>query len=217
MLPSNPFATSRTRPGRIPFAFEEKESLELLLENWEEQRFRGVILGPHGSGKSTLLETIYNYFDQQSISYTRFSVRDQTSFSIRELRLVKNSTIVIDGYEQLSWWSRWQIKNHCRKYSNQILVTAHQSVGLPIIFQTSPSLERLQYLADWLMQSHEYHCEIDSSCLEEIWNNHPSDLRECLFQLYHLYESQRKQRLCQSQELESNLTGSKVASFSPSA
>ena len=67
----------------------------------------------------------------------------------RELRLRPPTLLAIDGYEQLGRWSRFRLRRHCRRRKLGLLITAHNSAGLPesppcrrrrrIVFQNRPA------------------------------------------------------------------------------
>lgn len=103
-----------------------------------------------------------------------------------------STQIVVDGYEQLGWLQRTWLKWQCRRHGAGLLVTAHDDLGLPPLWQTdtSPELARRVVArllgdrdADWLSSDH----------VERLFATCQGDLREILFGLYDLYE-QHQQR-----------------------
>ena len=52
---SNPFSTRFTRPGAIPFLFEEPLTAEFIIHRFNANNWLAQIVGPHGSGKTTLV------------------------------------------------------------------------------------------------------------------------------------------------------------------
>ena len=94
--------------------------------------------------------------------------------------------IVVDGYEQLSRWSRFCLKWRCRRRQWGLLVTAHQSVGLPEIFRTSTSLHVLRQIVERLSPADA--ASLPAETLAELFARHKGDVREILFELYDLHE-----------------------------
>jgi hypothetical protein len=99
--------------------------------------------------------------------------------------------VIVDGYEQLSWWSRLRLKARCRSARAGLLVTAHTSVGLPDLFTTVPSLELAQQVVQRLLPSGD--AQIAANDIAAAFDQQRGNLRETLFQLYDIYE-QRRQR-----------------------
>jgi hypothetical protein len=98
---------------------------------------------------------------------------------------------VVDGYEQLGWLQRTWLKWQCRRRGAGLLVTAHDDVGLPPLWQTETSAELTQRVvarllgesdAEWLDEDH----------VERLLATHRGNLREVLFALYDLYEQHRR-------------------------
>ena len=72
----NPFATCWTRPGALPFRFNNGQSAEQLVAKLAAQQWHGAIVGPHGSGKSTLLEALKPAIVAAGRSIQAISLRD---------------------------------------------------------------------------------------------------------------------------------------------
>ena len=99
--------------------------------------------------------------------------------------------IVVDGYEQLGWLQRTWLKWHCRRRGAGLLVTAHDDMGLPPLWQTETSAELTQRVvarllgesdAEWLDEDH----------VERLLATHGGNLREVLFAMYDLYEQHQR-------------------------
>jgi hypothetical protein len=107
-----------------------------------------------------------------------------------ELRHCEPGTaVMIDGFQQLRYWSRLRLKRICRRQQLGLLVTAHRSVGLPLLYSTSTSLELAQQLARDLLRE-------DASCISSgevaaSFARQRGNLREVFFELYDLYEMRR--------------------------
>ena len=92
--------------------------------------------------------------------------------------------MVVDGYEQLSWWSRGRLKRCCRRRGLGLLVTAHQSVGLPQVAQTAPSLALAEQIVAQLTADRA--APLDPVLIHRCYARHNGNLREMLFDLYDL-------------------------------
>lgn len=152
---SNPFATRYTRPGAVEYLFPPGESADTLAAKLAKQHWWGAIIGPHGAGKSTLLHTLEPALEvagRQPVLHTLH--QDQRTLSIdRSTAAAWNAStqVIVDGYEQLSWWGRWRLKSLCRKRGTGLLVTAHAPVDLPVFYRVEPSLETAQQVVETLL------------------------------------------------------------------
>lgn len=189
----NPFRASRIQPGAIPYIFPDDVNAEVLVERLRQNDWRGEITGPHGSGKSTLLETLTPAIERAGRSLVLVVLHDgqrrlpRASFD--DPRLQSPAVLAIDGYEQLSFFSRWTLKRFCRRRRLGLLVTAHRSMGFPPIFQTPVETRVAQQVVDRLLEgrSPPFTSEEVSRC----FCLHHGDLRETLFALYDIYEDRR--------------------------
>jgi hypothetical protein len=96
---------------------------------------------------------------------------------------------MIDGFEQLSWWSRWRVKSACKRYGAGLLISAHTDLGLPTIFQTQPSLDLARQLVSRLLPPGDR--TISESDIAAAHARHPHNLRELLFSLFDLHQAKR--------------------------
>ncbi len=108
---------------------------------------------------------------------------------LRDIRLQPPAVLAVDGYEQLSRWSRWSLKRFCRRRAVGLLVTAHEPVGFPRLFQTTATLPLTEQIVGQLMGGRE-----PPFTTEEVaasFSRRRGDLRETLFDLYDLCEQRR--------------------------
>lgn len=189
----NPFSTRNVRPGAIEYLFESGTSAVALVARLRENHWRGEIVGPHGSGKSTFLATLLPLLEQSGRKVAHFVLHGgerQLPVSTRESRVWNSDTqVVVDGYEQLGWWSRRWLELTCRKRGSGLLVTAHASVGLPPLLQTTSSLEALRTIALRLQPTPPL---VTSDDVTRAFEQHSGNAREALFALYDLYELRRQ-------------------------
>jgi len=104
---SNPFSTRFIRPGAIRFLFPDGESAALLVQRLRENRWGGQIIGPHGSGKSTLLATLKPELETagRQVLWITLHQGERRLPALDRRSLGPTTQLVIDGYEQLSWWT----------------------------------------------------------------------------------------------------------------
>jgi hypothetical protein len=190
----NPFSTRYVRPGALPFEFRPGESAEQLVAALAAQGWRGQIVGAHGTGKSTLLATLLPCLEQRGRSLVKFSLHDgKRRLPIdcdRHRALSPSSVLVIDGYEQLSRWSRLKTRLLCRRRRCGLLVTAHSDIGLPLLYRTVGSFEIARRIVGRLQPAGGHIAESD---VRRACQAHQGDLREALFWLYDLHEQRRSQ------------------------
>jgi hypothetical protein len=194
MLPSNPFATRAIRPGAMEYIFAEGQSLPQLMARFEANGWRGQIIGPHGSGKSTLLASFLAAHAAAGRNVIEFALHDgQRRLPVRLSTLNDvdaNTVIAVDGYEQLARWNRFLLKRFCRTQRCGLVVTAHESVGLPDLCSTATSVEMaLQLVGRLLPPDSEIVTRAD---IERSFAAHRGNLRDVFFELYDLYEQRRQ-------------------------
>ena len=199
----NPFATRFVRPGAQSFLFPEGETVEALVDHLRAGAWWGEIVGPHGAGKSTLLTTLVPHLREAGRHVILVTLRDGQrrlpSQQLAETAQQPDALLVVDGYEQLGRVRRWQLKRRCRRRGYGLLVTAHAPVGLPHLYQVTPSLDVVQRVVQHVVGAHRSDSPPASSILitaadvEACFALRAGDVRETLFDLYNLYERRRRQ------------------------
>ncbi len=188
MAEENPFCTRRIRPGAMPYLFPPGQSAAALVDGLRRAGWWGEILGPHGSGKSALVAAVLAAIEQTGRPTLLVELHDaQRRLPLdlaRDRRLAPPTVVVVDGYEQLSWWSRGRLKRCCRRRGLGLLVTAHQSVGLPQVAQTAPSLALAEQIVAQLTADRA--APLDPVLIHRCYARHNGNLREMLFDLYDL-------------------------------
>ena len=182
----NPFTTRRTRPGAMPFLFPPGCNADTLIAALASGGWRGAIVGPHGSGKSALLATLVPAIEQAGRRVLQTTLHDGQRAMPPGwddgAAAGEPAVVVVDGYEQLSRWSRSRLARTCRRRDWGLLVTSHAPVGLPIIRQTEPDLDVARQVVAELTR-HLSH-PIPDAEIAARFEKHRGDLREMLFDLY---------------------------------
>jgi hypothetical protein len=187
---SNPFATRFTRPGAIEFLFPEGDSAQAVVERLREHSWQGEIVGPHGAGKSTLLATLIEPLTLAGRSVVQ-STLHQGETSLPEAlddwrSWIPTTQVIIDGYEQLTWWSRRQLARRVRDRQAGLLVTSHAPTGLPTVMVVAPRLEAAEQVVRRLVPDKQ---AITSDDVERSFRACDGNIREMLFQLYDVYQA----------------------------
>jgi hypothetical protein len=185
----NPFATCWTKPGAIPFRFDEGQSAASLVEKLASHNWRAAIVGPHGSGKSTLLESLKPALIAAGCRIQSTTMRDgerrlPSDFWCRSQDVVTEPNgdlhptadaalaigccrilVVIDGFEQLAWLERSRLKWFCRRHNVGLLVTSHRPSGLPTLVHLSPNRQLINRLVADLCEQVSTGVSAAESCL----------------------------------------------------
>lgn len=189
----NPFATRSVRPGIIPYRFANGYSITNLIDTLRQQNWRGEIVGPHGSGKSTLIQSIIrglHDIGRQERLITLRSGESRLPVSGADLQTWGADTqVIVDGYEQLGGWTRTLINRVCSRQGCGLLVASHDSVGLPLLVRTSPSLELIQEIVREIQPCNPL--RVFDRDVELSFHRHGGNVREVFFELYDLYERRR--------------------------
>lgn len=204
----NPFATNRVRPGAIDYWFPAGTTCEQLVERLRENAWWGQIIGPHGSGKSTLLHTLRPALEQNGRQLREFTLRQgqrQLPADAWRGTISRTTLIVVDGFEQLGWWSRRRLQSACRRSDCGLLVTAHRNVGLPELFRVVPSPETARHLVAELLRENDPRL-LSQNEVTQCFERHGGNLREMLFALYDLYELRRRD----GQVAQSSIAGTNI-------
>ncbi|HBT77721.1 MAG TPA: hypothetical protein DEB39_12540 [Planctomycetaceae bacterium] len=186
---TNPFSTRFHEPGALGFLFSDGDSAERLLERFI--RFDGCaqIVGPHGSGKTTLLRTL------MPLLAARFPSPDPREIALHDgqRRLpeefwsenagCRNRLVVIDGYEQLSFFERLRLRCSCRR----LLVTTHRAAWrMPVLCREVSSPDRFVRLVRLLHADPVFKADEE---LRSLYRAHHGNCRDAFFELYEEWET----------------------------
>ena len=187
---SNPFATRFTRPGACHY-LPPGQSPGTIVAALRQAGWWGQIVGPHGSGKSTLVATLIPEMIGQGRRGGPFALSQgqrQLPGALAPGSWNSQTQVVIDGYEQLSWWNRRKVQSLSRRAGAGLLITTHKSCGLANLFQTAPSLPLAQSIVGQLVPAD---TTITADDVDQAWQEQGGNLRELLFRLYDLYQSRQ--------------------------
>jgi len=194
----NPFSSRFVRPGSIPYLFAAGSSAVQMVDKFFAAGRRGQLVGPHGAGKSTLLALLIKEFAARGEVVTNFELHDGQRVLNNTVETAPGSIICVDGYEQLSYWSRCGLARRASRAGCGLLITTHRVVcfpaKLPGLAAVRPSVEVAVKLALSLLAQHGGASNaggIRPTEIERIFFEVGGDMRALFFRLYDLYESQR--------------------------
>lgn len=193
---ANPFRAQCLRPGAIPFRFPPGESAASLVDQLRTRQWRGAIVGPHGSGKSTLLASLMPEFAARGLAVVTFELHDgqrRLPKSLRAAGAATGTIVVVDGYEQLSRWSRLRLAWECRRIGCGLLVTAHHPVGLPTLCETRTDVDMAEAVVREIAGESLATSGITTADIREAFLSHNGNIRELLFRMYDLYRQRQVQ------------------------
>ena len=208
----NPFSTRYTRPGAIPFRFPPGSGADELVAQLRSEGWRGAIVGPHGSGKSSLVSALVPAIrragkevllvelhdgqrrlpvDLEKRSGVFVCPDDPAAKAIDPTKTPDpfSCVVIVDGYEQLSWWNRLRLRRVSRRRGLGLVVTSHARTALPLLFRTATSLGLARTIVQSLLAGRPE--LVTAEQLARRFESRQGDLRELLFDLYDLYEERR--------------------------
>jgi len=190
----NPFSTRYVRPGAAPYLFPAGLSAEKLVDRLRRSGWRGQIIGPHGSGKSALLAALVPAIEAAGRQVCLIELHDgqrrlPAGFPPPD-NAPQPTVVIVDGYEQLSRWSRFRLRRTCDRLGLGLLATAHRPIRLPDLFRTQPEPALAQRIVGQLLEQDR--SLVTPEDVAERFSAHEGDLREMLFDLYDVYERRRR-------------------------
>ncbi|MEX0586260.1 MAG: hypothetical protein WD176_06435 [Pirellulales bacterium] len=187
----NPFSTRRTRPGALPYLFPPGESLEGVLARLNAAGGRGEIVGPHGCGKSTLVASLAQGLTARGCKVLVLRpVGGRLPPEAKQVRKLPATAVVfIDGYEQLSRWTRARVRKTCQRLGLGLMVTAHAPCGFPLLMHVEPDLAMAKRVVSTLVADREK--TVADSQVQQAFESTGGNVREMLFALYDAVERAR--------------------------
>ena len=206
-MSSNPFSSRFIQPGAMAYEFFGRGSIQSLSNEFLALRSRrGMIVGPHGTGKSTLLDALQQdfltRFPDIPLVHERFT---RTPDSSRGQRVSasdwpRDSIVILDGYEQVSLWSRWWLQRASRQKRIRLLVTAHESLrSFDLLWRTSVDDQSAEWIVKNMLQiSNQKDLDANLQLLlsSKEWlgsrAQHGQNIRETLFDMYDWWQSRAR-------------------------
>lgn len=194
----NPFSSRFVRPGALPFLFADGETLASLQERFQSLNRRAAIVGPHGSGKSTLLAALAEAWRSEGLDVVLCELHDgqRRPPSGFAAPTTAGGVLLVDGYEQLGFWGRREVEQTVARSGCGLLVTTHRPlrrIGTLYVVQPTPTAARavVQRLLAPPTAAATHAAAVDRETIERLFAAERGNIRELLFRLYDLYESQR--------------------------
>ena len=195
----NPFATRWVRPAALPYVFSDGGSAIHVIEKLQRNCWRGAIVGPHGTGKSTLLVELARQLTSARREVETITLHDgQRRLPAKFWHAIganPQCMIIVDGFEQLGWWSRRQLFWACRREGRGLLISVHSenaTAGLPVIHRTCGDLAILHHLVELELPSHQG--VIGADDVSRSFRSCDGNVREIMFELYDLFEQRRNMK-----------------------
>jgi hypothetical protein len=194
----NPFATRFTRPGQLAWR-SETHSPAIVLDRLEQLGGQGIICGPHGSGKSTLLRHLMVEADSRGWPTRMLRLRSWVDWpqamAAVLTRRAGDELLCIDSWEVLAGPRGLLARLACQQ-PGRLIVTTHQAYGCgewPVLWESRPEKQQFYELVAILLgQSKSLSIEFDHTLLATVFTRHGGNIREAFFELYDLYERQRR-------------------------
>jgi ABC-type taurine transport system ATPase subunit len=207
---SNPFSTRFVAPGEIAW-IENSCNPKQLYEGWMQHNRRGAIVGPHGCGKSTLLqfavpligpvtyrrdatgqllhEESGSSLPEKSLVWLQLRKACPSSMPIPWELLTSNSTLIVDGYEQLNYIARLLLLFKTQQRNVGLLITAHRKTWLPTLCRLSVTAGLAREIAVRLVsQNPSFKLPTEPEMANALRRNR-GNLREVLMELYDEFEA----------------------------
>ena len=201
-MSKNPFATNYVAPGKLDWNGEGESSLDEIAKRFLQFPDHACILGPHGSGKSTLLEHLVPRLGQIRLrvepdgssvlnkngNVVWLRLRSRASSRLRSSKEYwkAGDLLIVDGWEQLDWWTRFQVPAAARKMGLRMLVTLHKQRWpdrFPVLHRSEVCTEQawqiVQGLAPEFAREH-----LDREQVSSLLRIHNGNFREALMDLY---------------------------------
>ena len=165
-----------------------------------------MIVGPHGPGQSTLLDALHKDLlircPDVSLVHERFSRTPDSSSGQRVSTLdwPRDSIVILDGYEQISLWSRWWIQTASWQKRIRLLVTTHQPLRrFDLLWRTSVDKQSAEWIVKNMLRlsnQEDWEEKLPLLLSSKEWSDsrarHGQNIRETLFDMYDWWQSRAR-------------------------
>lgn len=181
----NPFTAQRIHGLRYRL---DAAGWQDLLERWQNLGCKAALVGSHGGGKTTLLDELARRLASDGWRIRRGVLHRGESSLTSDQRttlfgsLKADDLVLLDGADELGTVEWWRFRRAVRG-AGGLLVTSHGEGRLPTLRRclTSSNL-----LADLIGELHP-EAKCDQPTAAALFRRHRGNLREALWELYHLH------------------------------
>ncbi|MDO4586216.1 MAG: ATP-binding protein [Planctomycetia bacterium] len=177
-------ADSLSARGHQVFSFSLHDSQRNLPQEFWSRLNK--VLGTLPSDESNHFfksETVQISNEQIRYSSSNMNHSDKTS-----PKTFSQKIVFLDGFEQLSYFSRYLFRSFCRKHRLGFLLSTHSSaVAVPVLFRTHSSFETVRKIIDFLLDDSDFF--LFESEIRALMKQSGNNIRQVLFDLYDEYEN----------------------------
>lgn len=188
----NPFETRWIRPDRLEYVTIQQKSVPELLEQALDHEKPMEIVGPHGVGKTTLAYSLHREATNRKIDAQLIRCGQSGFDKIRKSLQITGKLTILDEYEKLTRWQRFQVKRLTRKSQGKLIVVAHQTQGYSLLVNLQPDLQAIKAVVKSLQLTHNFPELVQESDVDSLMRQCRQDCREVLFACYDLFHQRDK-------------------------
>jgi hypothetical protein len=164
-------------------------SLEQLMATLSQMDYCGAIVGAEGSGKTTLLTDLGRRLSEKRLAVRSVFVSTARPFTKPRREeffnaLKPGEIVLLDGADHLGpiIWRRF--KTIVLKSARGLVITSHKAGMLATLIECSTNAELFGQLVSELLGDSR---RIERDSLNEIFQEHRGNIRDCFRHLYDLY------------------------------
>jgi hypothetical protein len=105
--------------------------------------------------------------------------------------LLRGRLLILDGYEQLSYWRRAALIVKTRLRGIKLLVTSHGRTLLPTLCELSVTASTARHIVSQLTLGRDDLATISDDRIQQCLQDHRGNMREVLMEFYDLVEEHR--------------------------
>jgi hypothetical protein len=182
----NFFSVSRLHS--LQYRFQAGDNIESLLNRFEQNDWRGAIVGAKGNGKTSLMLELEGHLEDSGINVHKlFLNEEKRRFTRQEYHslcndLSDNDIILLDGAEQMSALAWWRFRQKT-KNARGLIITIHSPGKLPTIISCKTDLKQFIEMVHELSANSLKPIYPDEA-LDRIFRSHQGNVRQAFRQLY---------------------------------